>query len=192
MNNPEANLDADRLGTFGTDQLGNKTITYTRLLNHPIEKVWRAIADETHRAAWFPELTLSHQTGGDAVVNFSGSDCPPPESNPSDIDFCKVTRFEPPNILEYSGPSEHHLFELVAQGTGCLLKFLATLPEAATFDDDANTIQTRYSIACGWHYKLDEMEWDLDGIPFKDEGYAGPAKTKYYFAYRKLDSNKEH
>ncbi|MFT4677739.1 MAG: hypothetical protein ACJAX5_001154 [Patiriisocius sp.] len=52
MNNPDANLDADRLGIFGTDQFGNKTITYTRLLNHPIEKVWRAITDETHRAAW--------------------------------------------------------------------------------------------------------------------------------------------
>jgi uncharacterized protein YndB with AHSA1/START domain len=38
--------------------------------NHPIEKVWRAITDETHRAAWFPELTLSHRTGGDAVVNY--------------------------------------------------------------------------------------------------------------------------
>jgi hypothetical protein len=37
------------------------------------------------------------------------------------------------------------------------LKFLATLPEAAAFDD---------------------------------ERYAGPIKTKYYFAYRKLDKNK--
>ncbi|MFT4797340.1 MAG: hypothetical protein ACJAYE_001828 [Candidatus Azotimanducaceae bacterium] len=70
MNHPDANLNADRLGTHGTDHLGNKTITCTRLLNHPIEKVWRAITDETHRAAWFPELTLSHRTGGDAVVNY--------------------------------------------------------------------------------------------------------------------------
>jgi len=27
-------------------------------------------------------------------MNFGGSDCPPPQSNPSDVDFCKVTRFK--------------------------------------------------------------------------------------------------
>ncbi|HIG42616.1 MAG: SRPBCC family protein [bacterium] len=170
--------------------MGNKTITYTRKLSHPIEKVWRAITDDSHRAAWFPELTLSLKTGGDAVVNFSGSECPPPETNSSDVYYCTVTRYEPPNILEYSGPGEHHRFELSPQETGCLLKFSATLPDAQTFDDDRQKIQSRYSVACGWHYKLDAMEWSLDGVPFEDEGYAGPIKTEYYFAYRKLDQNK--
>ena len=66
---------------------------------------------------------------------------------------------------------------------------MAILPDASTFDDPDQTIQSRYSVACGWHYKLDIMEWDLDGVPFEDEGYAGPMKTKYYFAYRKLDNS---
>jgi uncharacterized protein YndB with AHSA1/START domain len=190
MNTPAANLDAKRLGVYGTDDVGNKTIAYTRILNHSIEKVWRAITDETHRQAWFPELALSHTTGGDAVVNFSGSECPPPESNPSDVYYCTVTRFEPPNLLEYVGPDEHHRFELSPHETGCLLKFSATLPDAQQFDDPGHTIQSRYSVACGWHYKLDEMEWSLDETPFEHEGYAGPVKTEYYFAYRKLDRKK--
>ncbi len=187
MTTLKANLDAERLGVYGSDDTGNTTITYTRMLNHPIEKVWRAITVEEHRAAWFPELNLTTAVGGDAVVNFSGSECPPPEDNPSDVYHCRVTRFEPPNLLEYIGPREHHRFELVPTGTGCQLTFLAMLPDASTFDDDDQTIQSRYSVACGWHYKLDEMEWCLDGIPFEDEGYAGPIKTEYYFAYRKLD-----
>jgi len=189
MNKRAASLNSESLGIYGTDNLGNKTIIYTRNLNHPIEKVWRAITDEKHRTAWFPELTLSLKTGGEAVVNFSDSGCPPPESNPSDVYYCTITRFEPPNILEYSGPTEHHRFELLAQETGCELKFLATLPDAEAFDNDDQTIQSRYSVACGWHYKLDEMEWSLDGVPFEDEGYAGPVKTQYYLAYLKLDRN---
>ena len=191
MTTSTANLDAERLGVYGINEAGSKTITYTRTLNHPIEKVWRAITVEEHRAAWFPELSLATTTGGDAIVNFSGSECPTPDDNPSDIYYCKVTRFEPPNILEYIGPGEHHRFELVPHTKGCQLTFLATLPDTSTFDDEGETIQSRYSVACGWHYKLDEMEWSLDGVPFEDEGYAGPIKTEYYFAYRKMDKKKQ-
>ncbi len=187
MTSQEANLDPVRFGVYGTDEAGNTTITYTRTLKHPIEKVWRAITVEEHRAAWFPELSLAKTVGGDAIVNFSGSECPPQEDNPSDVYYCKVVRFEPPTLLEYIGVGEHHKFELEPQDEGCKLTFLATLPGIATYDDAEQTIQSRYSVACGWHYKLDEMEWSLDGTPFEDEGYAGPIKTKYYFAYRKLD-----
>jgi uncharacterized protein YndB with AHSA1/START domain len=191
MTAPAADLDAQRLGVYGTDDAGNTIITYTRTLSHPIEKVWRAITVAEHRAAWFPELSLVAAPGGEAVVNFSASDCPTPEENPSDVYYCKVTRFEPPNVLEYIGPHEHHRFELVSRDAGCQLTFLATLPNASTFDDERQTIQSRYSVACGWHYKLDEMEWSLDGVPFEDEGYAGPIKTAYYLAYRKLDSKRQ-
>ncbi len=187
MKQPTADLSPERFGTYGTDDAGSTTITFTRVLQHPIEKVWRAITIEEHRAAWFSELSLVGTPGGDAVINFSGSPCPPPEENPSDVYYCKVTRFEPPHLLEYVGPGEHHRFELESTNTGCQLTFQAKLPEAEDFDDPARTIQSRYSVACGWHYKLDIMEWDLDGVAFEDEGYAGPIKTEYYFAYRELD-----
>ena len=183
----EANLDTERFGVYGTNTAGHATITYTRILKHPVEKVWRAITEEEHRAAWFPELSLGAATGDDAIVNFSGAECPPPEDNPSDVYYCKVTRCEPPHVLEYIGPKEHHKFELAQIDEGCRLTFMAILPEATAFDDDSKTIQSRYSVACGWHYKLDVMECGLDGVQVEDEGYAGPIKTKYYFVYRKLD-----
>ena len=182
-----ANHDPERYGVFGRDESGNDTILYTRRLAHSVETVWRAISDPDHRAAWFPELTLQDKLGGEAVVNFSGGDCPPPEDNPSDVYFCVITRYEPPHLLEYEGNGEHHRFEIEPTASGCTLKFLATVPPRDDFDDSAQTIQTRYSVACGWHYKLDAMEWDLDGIAFEDEGYAGPIKTEYYLRYRKLD-----
>lgn len=132
---------------------------------------------------------LESEVGGNAIVNFSGSECPPSDDNPSDVYYCKVMRFEPPNVLEYIGPHEHHRFELVPDGKGCKLTFLATLPDTTAFDDDNQKIQSRYSVACGWHYMLDTMEWSLDDIAFEDEGYAGPIKSAYYFAYQKLDKN---
>ena len=187
MTQPEANLDPKRMGVYGTNAAGNTTITYTRTLKHPVEKVWRAITLAEHRAAWFPELSLGAMVGGDAVVNFSGDDCPPPEDNAQDVYYCKITHYEPPRLLEYLGPREHHRFELLPVSEGCQLTFMATLPDLSAFDDEAQTVVSRYSVACGWHYKLDGMEWNLDGIPFEDEGYAGPNKVKYYFAYRKLD-----
>ena len=190
MKSATANLDEERFGIYGVDDAGHQTLTFTRNLDHPVEKVWRAITVKEHRAAWFPELSLTTAIGGEAVVNFSGSDCPAPEENPDDVYFCKVTQYEPPHVLEYIGPNEHHRFELTAQEGGCRLIFLATLPDASVFDDDGKTIQSRYSVACGWHYKLDQMQWDLDEVPFEDEGYAGPIKTEYYFKYRKLDKKK--
>ena len=187
MNAPAANLDRSRFGVYGIDPAGNTTITYTRVLNHPIEKVWRAISEQEHRAAWFPELSLETSVGGRAVVNFGNEPSPSSDEDANNVFVCEVTRCDPPNVLEYAGPREHHRFELTTLDSGCRLTFLATLPDSAAYDDEGKTIQSRYSVACGWHYKLDQMEWDLDGIPFEDEGYAGPIKTEYYFVYRKLD-----
>lgn len=181
------------LGVYGVDSEGVTTITYTRSLNHPIETVWQFITVGDQRKCWFPELELSASLGGEAVVNFSGTDCPPLEENPSDVYVCRITGFEPPRLLEFSGPGEHHRYELSEKPSGCELKFTAVLPDRTAFDDPSKTIQSRYSVACGWHYKLDELQWSLDRVPFEDEGYAGPIKTQYYLAYLRLDeTNQNH
>ena len=182
-----ANHNPARYGVFGVDEKGNDTILFTRMLNHPIEKVWLAITDETHRAVWFPQLGLEHGEGGKAVVNFSGGDCPPPEDNPSDVYYCKITAWEPPTLLEYIGDGEHHRYELEKAGSGCLLRFQATVPGRGTYDDESKTVISRFSVACGWHMMVDQLEWQLDGVPFEDEGYAGPIKTEYYLQYMKMD-----
>lgn len=179
----QADLDPARMGIISRNAGGQHTITFTRFLRHPIEKVWLAIADPAHRNAWFPQLKLDPAVGGEAVVNFSGGECPPPEDNPDDVYYCEVTVCEPPRLLEYVGPYEHHRYELVEEAGGCTLTFLALVPDADKYDDDKQTIQSRFSVACGWHYMLDSMEWVLDGLAFEDEGYAGPVKVELYLAY---------
>ncbi len=187
---PELNLDPARFGIYGETDAGYSTISFTRHLDHPIEKVWRAITIPEHRAAWFPQLTLKAELGGDAVVNFSGGDCPPPEDNPEDVYYCKVTAFEPPHLLEYMGPGEHHRYELTEEGSGCVLKFTAAVPAFEEFDDAEQKIQSRFSVSCGWHQMIDQLEWTLDGREFEFEGYAGPQKTKIYIEYLKREKAK--
>ena len=186
MNRQHQAQPAEQLGVYGKDKVGRLTITYTRRLPHPIDKVWQAITDPVHRAAWFPELTLEPRLGAEALVDFSHGDCPPTEEDPGIVSFCTIIAFEPPRLLEYNGPGEHHRFELTPSGEGCTLVFQSTLPDIDAFDDSGN-VQSRYSVACGWHYKLDMMAWSLDGIEFEDEGYAGPIKTRLYFAYREQE-----
>jgi len=178
MNAQTTTQDSSRYGVFSTTDEGCKSILYTRKLSHPAEKVWRAITETEELAAWFPELKLEHRLGGNAVVDFSGGECPPPESNPEDVNYCTVTVFEPPLLLEYSGPNEKHRWEIVPDGECCTLTFLTTLPLGARIQN---------SVACGWHYKIDAMEWSLDGAVFELEGFAGPTLTKLYFDYRKID-----
>ena len=189
MSQPQLDLSPARFGIYGTSEDGRPTIEYTRRLKHSVEKVWRAISIPEHRNVWFPELNLDLKLGGQVVVDFSGGECPAPEDNPADVYYCEVVAYDPPNLLEYKGNDEHHRFDIAPDGDGCILKFMATLPTLEEFDDDANTIHARYSVACGWHYKLDVMEWDMngefDGVEL--EGYAGPNLTKLYLEYLKTE-----
>ena len=172
-----SSLETNRFGTFGTTDDGRKTIRYTRSLDHPAEKVWRALTEKSELAAWFPELNIEHTIGGSAILNFSDGDCPPPENNPEDIDYCTVTAFDPPSLLEYKGPTEEHRWEITPDGDRCTLVFITTLPLGERIQN---------SVACGWHYKIDAMGWSLDGETFELEGFAGPMLTSIYFEYRKL------
>lgn len=181
---PEVKLEPERFGVIKESEAGQQTICFTRHLDHPVEKVWRAIAIAEHRQAWFPELHIDLQIGGVAILDFSGGDCPAPEDNPGDVYQCKIIAYEPPHLLEYIGAGEHHRFELTeTRNNQCKLVFNAYVPPMSDASEEHTIIIPRYSVACGWHYKLDEMEWSLDGISFEDEGFAGPGKTKLYLEY---------
>ena len=54
--------DAD-LGTL--EQRDDKwTITFTRQLPHPPEKVWRAVTEPEHLAVWFPQEIVGERRAG--------------------------------------------------------------------------------------------------------------------------------
>ena len=54
-----------RMGT-ATITDGTWTLTYVRHLDHPVEKVWRAITESEHLAAWFPcDIVGERRSGAD-------------------------------------------------------------------------------------------------------------------------------
>ena len=174
MNQRRLILSKKREGTFGTNTNGQTTITFKRTLNHSIERVWRAITDADELRAWFPMLTLEAKDGGSVVMDFNGGDCPPNELNPDDIDYCTVTAFDPPYLLEYLGPTGGIRWELTPRGDLCELVMTATNHPGQDII---------YSIVCGWHHIVDCLEWLLDGVDIEAEGYAGPVKMKIYQHY---------
>ena len=174
----EVAIESIRMGVLGETSEGRKTLFYKRELNHPAEKVWRAITEHDELQTWFPELTLDHKVGGTATMDFSRGECPPNEANPGDVDVCEITAFDPPELFEYSSKLGAMRWEIAAQGNACTLTLLCTLPAGARIQN---------SVACGWHYKLDALEMSVDGIEFDLEDFAGPKLTQLYFLYRALD-----
>ena len=59
-----------RMGT-ATITDGTWTLTYVRHLDHPVEKVWRAITESEHLAAWFPcDIVGDRRSGADVEMTF--------------------------------------------------------------------------------------------------------------------------
>jgi hypothetical protein len=59
--------------TYGDlDQLddGRWQLRFTRVLSHPVEKVWRAITEPDHLAHWFP-TTIEGERAAGAPLRFS-------------------------------------------------------------------------------------------------------------------------
>src|SRR2546429_8764448 len=56
-------MDDTDLGTL-TRQGDGWTLTFTRKLAHPREKVWRAVTEPEHLAAWFPQKIVGERRAG--------------------------------------------------------------------------------------------------------------------------------
>ena len=170
-------LNKQRQGVFGHHKNGNTTITFKRRLNHPVEKVWRAITEPGETNAWFPMLKkLELKPGGNVIMDFSGGEnCEPNEHNPEEIDHCQITELDPPFLLEYLGPTGGLRFELAPVGDQCELVFTAiNHPEMGIL----------YSVVCGWHFYTECLEWQLDGAPYDNRSRQFDTEQKIYQYYR--------
>jgi uncharacterized protein YndB with AHSA1/START domain len=124
------------------------TLRFTRRLPHPPGKVWRALTEPEHLAAWFPTSIEGDLVPG-SVLRFSFRDL----SLPS---FDGVMRaYEPPTLLEFSWADERLRFELTPDGHGTLLSFSASFAEIGRAARDG----------AGWHTCLDLLGYDLAGEP---------------------------
>ncbi len=85
------------------------TLRFRRRLPHPPAKVWRALTEPEHLAAWFPTTVEGDLTPGATLrYNFREMNLPGFEGN--------VLACDPPRLLEFDWGDERLRFELTADG----------------------------------------------------------------------------
>jgi uncharacterized protein YndB with AHSA1/START domain len=127
------------------------SLVFTRRLAHPLQKVWRAVTEPEHLAAWFPQEIVGERRPG-APLRFVSS---------GGGSFAgQMLVFDPPEILEFTWGTDLLRIELRQEGTGTLL----TLTD--TFDDVGKAARD----AAGWHECLDLLVSDLDGTAQPPKG----------------------
>jgi uncharacterized protein YndB with AHSA1/START domain len=144
----------------GTDG-DNWTFVLEKRLRHPPEKVWKAITDPAHLREWAPfdaDGSLG-KTGNTVKLTTVGT--PQPY-----VSETRVTRAEPPTVLEYSWGGNDMKWELEDYDGGTRLTLWAS-------------IDRRYISmgAAGWQICLDVLDHHLGGAPLGR--IAGPEAMKF-------------
>jgi uncharacterized protein YndB with AHSA1/START domain len=122
-------------------------LRFTRRLPHPPDKVWRALTEPQHLAAWFPtDIEGERRAGAPLRFVFRNGEGPAVEG--------EMLTYDPPSILEFRwGGGETLRFELKQDGQGTLLVFQNTIDQRGKAARDA----------AGWHACLDILEYHLRG-----------------------------
>jgi uncharacterized protein YndB with AHSA1/START domain len=135
-------MTTNGLGTLVRD--GDRcTLTFTRRLAHAPDKVWRALTEPEHLAAWFPDSIVGEMRAG-APLRFVGDEG----------EFTgEMVVFEPPSVLEFLWGTDRLRIEVRADPVGTVLTLTDTFAEIGKAARDG----------AGWHECLDRLEHDLDG-----------------------------
>jgi uncharacterized protein YndB with AHSA1/START domain len=135
---------------------GRWRLRFVRVLEHSPEKVWRALTEEEHLAAWFP-TTIEGELRAGAPLQFRFRDSDLPAT------MGEMIECEAPRVLEFTwGFSEEDVdqpersrFELAREGDGCRLTFTTTYDLVGKSARDA----------AGWHVCFDLLAGHLAGEP---------------------------
>lgn len=129
----------DELGTLERD--GELCVLrYRRRLRQPPAKVWRALTEDEHLAGWFPTTIEGDRVPG-ATLRFSFREN---EAPPFDGEMLVV---EPMAVLELRWGDDLLRFDLVPDGSGCVLTLTVTFSEYGKAARDA----------AGWHVCLEQL-----------------------------------
>jgi uncharacterized protein YndB with AHSA1/START domain len=124
------------------------TLTFTRHLAHPPDKVWRAISEPEHLEVWFPDRIEGERRAG-AALRFV------PAEHPDQGFEGEMLTFDPPKLMELRWGTDHLRIELTPEDDGTLLTFVDTFAELGKAARDG----------AGWHECLARLEADLAGDP---------------------------
>lgn len=118
---------------------GRPALRFVRTLDHPVQRVWRAVSDPTELGRWFPAAAGWTPAAGERFEAYGMSG--------------EVTEVDAPHLLAWSFAGEHYRFALTAHDAGCVLVF------THVFDDRDRAAQT----AAGWDAYLSRLAPHLDG-----------------------------
>ena len=121
-------------------------LVFARRLDHPPEKVWRAITEPAHLEAWFPQRIVGEWKVG-SPLRFESSAGPPHGFDG------EVLAFEEHALVEFRWGTDTIRLEIAPEDGGCLLTLTDTFDEVGKAARDA----------AGWHTCLDQLEHELDG-----------------------------
>ena len=122
---------------------------FERTFPHPPDKVWRALTEPEHLAAWFPcEIRGERRAGAPLRFVFDGAE--------DEAIAGEVAVYDPPRSLEYRWGVERLCFDLADDGRGgTRLRFVNTFDELGKGARDA----------AGWHVCLDALVARVTGEP---------------------------
>jgi uncharacterized protein YndB with AHSA1/START domain len=125
---------------------GRSQLRFERTLPHSREKVWRALTEPEHLAAWFPTTIEGERVAGAPLrFSFPNDEAPPMEG--------EMITYDPPSVLEFRWGEDVVRFELAPNDGGSLLTLVDTLDEHGKAARDA----------AGWHVCLDVLDSHLAG-----------------------------
>jgi uncharacterized protein YndB with AHSA1/START domain len=140
-------------------------LRFVRTLAHPREKVWRALTEAEHQAAWFPDEMQGDRVVG-ATLRFVSREMPDYPAFEG-----TVLVFDPPSLLEFTWGDDTLRFELEATAGGTILTLVDTFDEVGKAARDG----------AGWHVCLEQLAYSLDGaeFPWKPEEHWPEVNAAY-------------
>jgi uncharacterized protein YndB with AHSA1/START domain len=131
-------------GTLEQADDGRWRLRFVRELDHPPEKVWRAITEPEHLAHWFP-TTIDGVRASGARLRFVF-----PRGQAPTFDG-EMLAYRPPSLMELRWGADILRLELQATEQGTLLTVLDILEERGKAARDG----------AGWHVCLDSLSAHL-------------------------------
>lgn len=142
----------DELGVL--EQRGDDwTLTFTRRLPHPPERVWRAVSEADHLAAWFPDRIEGEFRDG-APLRFV--------TQTGDAFEGEMLVFEPPSVLELRWGTDRIRIEVAPDGDGH--------GTVLTLTDMFTDLGKAARDGAGWHECLARLDAHLAGAPAPTAG----------------------
>lgn len=155
-----------REGRLERTEDGRWRLRFERVLPHEPARVWAALTEEAHLAAWFPTTIEGElRVGSPLTFRFRGDEAPPTTGEVLACEAGRVLEFTWGESEEDIDEQERTRFELHPEGAGCRLLLLTTYDRVGKSARDAT----------GWHVCLDYLAAHLAGDP-------PPAATSSYGA----------